>query len=205
MSSPSEEVFETAICDWLRQHGGYVAVKNDLMQGEPRDFDAVRGLDTAELFTFNGATQGNEWAELVSRYGEDPDRAQVKYADRLASELDKRGVVDVLRHGVVDQGIMIRAAYFKPAHGLSPDLVDKYDANRFTAPVSFGTTQDPARLSTWRSWSTRSRSPRPSSRTRSRARVSSRRSAGTGQIATRRTAPAPAPSCTSRSTRCGRP
>ena len=109
MSGPNEERFESEICAWLQAEGGYDAVKNDKQQGAVRDFDPVRGLDTAELFTFLGATQVELWDELVKRYGGDPDRAQAKFADRLAGELDKRGVVDVLRHGVVDQGVTLAA------------------------------------------------------------------------------------------------
>jgi type I restriction enzyme R subunit len=133
VSNPTEEQFERAICDWLAEHGGYDAVKNDKLQGDPRDFDPVRGLDTAELFTFLGSTQGEAWELLVGRYDGDRDAAQRKLADRLANELDKRGVVDVLRRGVVDQGVTFKLAYFKPAHGLTPELVQKYGANRLTA------------------------------------------------------------------------
>ena len=132
MSGPNEERFEAEICAWLRAEGGYDAVKNDKTQGADRDFDPARGLDTGELFTFLGATQVELWDELVKRYGGDPDRAQARFADRLAAELDKRGVVEVLRRGVVDQGVSLRVAYFKPAHGLSADLVAKYEANRAT-------------------------------------------------------------------------
>jgi type I restriction enzyme R subunit len=132
MSNPSEELFEDAICEWLVEHGGYVAVKNDLLQGAAADFDATRGLDTGELYTFIGATQAKTWDELVKRYGNNPNMAQAKFADRLAAELDRRGVVDVMRHGVVDQGVTLRLAYFRPAHGLSPELVARYNANRLT-------------------------------------------------------------------------
>ncbi len=133
MTNPNEEQFESAICEWLAGAGGYTTVKNDKAQGEPRDVDPVRGLDTAELYAFLGVTQADSWAEVVKRYGGDPDVAQAKFADRLASERDKRGVVDVLRHGVVDQGVMIRLAYFRPAHGLMQELVARYEANRLTA------------------------------------------------------------------------
>ncbi len=133
MTNPDEEQFEAAICDWLTARGGYLAVKNDRSQAEPRDFDPVRGLDTVELYSFIGATQIDAWNEIIKRYGGDPNVAQAKFADRLSSELDRRGVVDVLRHGVVDQGVTIRAAYFRPAHGLTPELVARYEANRLTA------------------------------------------------------------------------
>lgn len=133
MSNPSEERFEAAICDRLAGHGGYVAVKNDRLQGDQRDFDPVRGLDLAELRAFIDASQGDSWNDLVKGHGGDDTVATGKFADRLTSELDKRGVVNVLRHGVIDRGVTIRLAYFRPAHGLTPDLVARYDANRLTA------------------------------------------------------------------------
>jgi type I restriction enzyme, R subunit len=133
MSNPSEELFEQSICDSLQTHGGYVAIKNDLAQGDQPDFDRTRALDTGELFSFIGATQIESWELLIKRYGGDMPTAQAKFADRLSAELDKRGVVDVLRHGVVDLGVTIRLAYFKPAHGLTPELSQRYEANRLTA------------------------------------------------------------------------
>src|SRR5205823_9923903 len=54
------------------------------------------------------------------------------FVKRLGAELDERGTVDVLRHGVKDLGVEIRLAYFKPAHGLTPELVARYEANRLS-------------------------------------------------------------------------
>ncbi|MCQ3815062.1 MAG: hypothetical protein KTU85_11705 [Acidimicrobiia bacterium] len=51
---------------------------------------------------------------------------------RLASELDKRGTVDVLHNGVVDRNVKIRLAYFKPAHGMTPESVEQNRANVLT-------------------------------------------------------------------------
>ena len=123
---PDEAAFEAFICDWLVDHGGYDACKVGNAQGSPTDFDPVRGLDTAELFQFIGATQADAWEKLKQRLGGEADGAQAKFADRLASEIDKRGTVDVLRHGVQDHGITIRLAYFRPAHGLTQELVERY-------------------------------------------------------------------------------
>ena len=124
--SKSEKGFEDAIEASLLGVGGY-------LRSELNHFDRVLGLDTAELYAFIGATQAKAWEQLLSRgYGNDPDAAQKGFAKRLASELDARGTVDVLRHGVVDYGITIQLAYFKPAHGLTPDLQLKYAANRVT-------------------------------------------------------------------------
>ena len=129
---PDEDAFETFICDWLTSHGGYDVCKVGNKQGEPQDFDAVRGLDTAELFAFIGATQAEEWDKLLKLLGGDPDVAQAKFADRVADQIDKRGTVDVLRNGVSEHMVTIRLAYPKPAFGFTPELVSKYKANRVT-------------------------------------------------------------------------
>jgi type I restriction enzyme R subunit len=106
--------------------GGYLS-------SEPSHFDRALGLDTAELFAFIGATQAKAWEQLLARgYGSDAGAAQKGFAKRLADEINARGTVDVLRHGVVDYGVTIQLAYFKPAHGLTPDLQLRYEANRVT-------------------------------------------------------------------------
>ena len=130
MTSVTEADFEAHIAGWLVEHGGYRQAKIGNIGGGPRDFDADVGVDTADLFEFIGATQGSEWARLVdTAYGGDPSQAQSGFVQRLAAELDKRGTVDVLRRGVVDRNITIRLAYFRPAHGLTPELATIYEAN----------------------------------------------------------------------------
>ncbi len=118
----NERGFEDAIEAALLS-GGY-------LKSVPSHFDPLLGLDTAELFAFIGATQISEWEWLLGRYGNDPDAAQRGFAKRLAAELDSRGTVEVLRQGVVDLGVMIRLAFFRPAHGLTPELQELYAANR---------------------------------------------------------------------------
>ena len=132
MTNPNEAAFEAEICNWLTRAGGYDEVKDDKAQGEGSDFDRATGLDRIELLRFISATQMPEWEELVKRNGGDPDRTQLRFRERVAAEVEKRGVVEVLRHGVTDQGVRFRLAYFKPAHGLSKDLTAKYAANRLT-------------------------------------------------------------------------
>lgn len=123
--SLDELAFETEIAAWLTEHAGYT-------EGASAHFDADRGIDTAELFAFVGATQIDAWNRLIMLHGGDPDTAQRAFADRLAKELDSRGTVEVLRRGVVDLGVTIQLAYFRPAHGLTPALVERYEANRLT-------------------------------------------------------------------------
>lgn len=118
----SERKFEGAIEAWLLEHGGYA-------KGDPRTFDRGLGLDPDDVLAFVAQTQPDEWRELTARHGGE-DNARANFLKRLAAEIDERGTVDVLRHGVKDLGVEVRLAHFKPAHALTPDLVARYDANR---------------------------------------------------------------------------
>jgi len=123
MSKPTERGFEDVIEAALLASGYVKCV--------PSHFDRVLGLDTSELYAFFGATQGKTWSDLIARgYGGDAGAAQRGFAKRLAAELSVRGTVDVLRHGVLDFGVTLQLAFFKPAHGLTPDLLKLYEANR---------------------------------------------------------------------------
>ena len=129
MTSAHEAAFEAHIAGWLVEHGGYRRAKLGNVGG-PSDFDGVAGVDTADLFKFIGTTQRERWDQLVdSGYGGDEVLARAGFVLRLASQLDKRGTVDALRRGVVDRNVRIRLAFFRPASGLTPELVERYEAN----------------------------------------------------------------------------
>ena len=129
MTSAHEAAFEAHIAGFLVEHGGYRRVKTT-GEGYESDFDGNAGVDTADLFEFIGATQGDRWDKLVDAgHGGDPVVARAHFVQRVASQLDKRGTVDVLRRGVTDYNVQFRLAYFKPGHGLAPELVERYEAN----------------------------------------------------------------------------
>jgi type I restriction enzyme R subunit len=129
--STNERGFEDAIEKSLLGAGGYI-------KSSPGNFDRILGLDTFELFTFINATQARAWQYLVARgYGGNDTAAQTGFAKRLASELNDRGTVDVLRHEVSDYGVSFSLAYFKPAHDLTPELGELYRANRVSVTRQF--------------------------------------------------------------------
>ena len=132
MVGPKEFDFETQVCESLVAKSGYVASKVGTAQGDPRDFDAALGLDTAELFAFIGATQPSEWAKLIELHGGEPDTAQREFVKRLAKALDQQGTIDVLRNGITDYGVNIRLAFFKPSTSINPETLERYAANRLT-------------------------------------------------------------------------
>jgi type I restriction enzyme R subunit len=127
-----EQSFESFIGEWLFADAGYRAFKHGTSEKHKRDFDPVRGLDLVELFAFIAATQPDECDEVRKLHGGDPTLAQAKFLDRLCKEIESRGTVDVLRHGIIDLGVSIRLAYFRPAHSLTPSLLERYAANRVT-------------------------------------------------------------------------
>ncbi|HUP68364.1 MAG TPA: type I restriction endonuclease [Acidimicrobiales bacterium] len=120
-----EKQFEADVVEALTTTGGYTAGINQF-------YDVALGLDTSELLAFVGATQISSWNELIVRHGGNPDEAQQRFKQRLAAELDRRGTLDVLRRGVEDQGLRFQLAYFRPAHGKNPELVEAYGRNRLT-------------------------------------------------------------------------
>ena len=125
-SHVTEHQFESDIVESLTSQGGY-SPSADV------HYDKESGVDTAELFAFLGATQGEKWNSFVdSRYGGDVTKAQKKFLSRLVAELDKRGTIDVLRSGVKDQGVTFALAYFKPASGMNAALAELYAKNRLT-------------------------------------------------------------------------
>ena len=127
--SANERKFEGQIEAWLLVHGGYA-------KGDPHALDRQLGLDPGEALAFVRETQADAWAQLAARHGGET-AAETAFLKRLASELDARGTVDVLRHGVKDLGIELRLAFFRPAHGLTPELVGRYDANRLVLVRQF--------------------------------------------------------------------
>ena len=100
-------------------------------QGSKSNYAREIGLDLEELKLFVSATQSEDWERLISLHG-GSDVAWKKFSERLAKEIDSRGTIDVLRKGVVDLGVKFQLAYFVPAHDLTPDNREKYNANRVT-------------------------------------------------------------------------
>jgi type I restriction enzyme R subunit len=98
----------------------------------PTNYRDHLALDTGELAIFLGATQGKVWSWLLERYGNEPNKAQAAFGELLAAEIEQRGTLDVLRHGVKDRSVLIHLAYFRPGHTLAAGALDQYHRNRLT-------------------------------------------------------------------------
>src|ERR1700683_5180345 len=116
----TERAFEDRVEHELQRHGWETA--SGL-------FSAEVGIYTGTLWQFVGQTQIKKWNKLIELYGGDPDVAMRQFALRVASEIDSRGVLDVLRQGVKDRGGQSEVAYFRPGHTLAEGALDEYNAN----------------------------------------------------------------------------
>ena len=60
--------------------------------------------------------------------------ATVKLLNRVSKEIERRGVLDVLRKGVIDRGCRyFNLTYFRPSSGMNPDRGRLYVQNRFSS------------------------------------------------------------------------
>jgi len=114
-----EGTFEAFIVGELSQRGW--------TNGDPNDWNRELALDTVQLFAFLRDSQPKQWAKLGRVHG---DKLEERFLARLTKELDSRGMLDVLRHGVTDYGVTLRLCFFKPAHGMAPEALNLYEKNR---------------------------------------------------------------------------
>lgn len=119
MSIHHEVCFEEVIESELLSNG-YESVANS-------GFDPVLAFFPATTLAFIRATQPREWAKLETLHGGNTDATVLK---DLAHWLDTYGTLAVLRNGFKCYGRALRVAFFKPAHGMNPELAAQYAANR---------------------------------------------------------------------------
>ena len=97
---------------------------------KPEDYDKALCLDPDMVLNFVYATQPKIWERLKQHHGSE---VKERFLKRVATEIERRGTLDVLRNGIKDSGCSFRLAYFRPASGLNEDLQRLHAANLFTA------------------------------------------------------------------------
>ncbi|MCC7193276.1 MAG: type I restriction endonuclease subunit R [Phycisphaeraceae bacterium] len=117
-----EKAFEVAIEEHLLTNGGFV-------KADPQNFDRERALDPTVLIPFIQETQGEKWKTLEGLHGANTATVVL---DDLCKAMESRGSLDVVRHGFKTFGKQLEVAFFRPAHGMNPDTLKLYQANRLT-------------------------------------------------------------------------
>ena len=82
-----------------------------------------------ETLRFIQETQPNEYQKLKRQYGTE---TPAKLLDRVSKQIERRGVLDVLRKGIKDRGCNFNLTYFRPSSGMNPDQGRLYAQNRFS-------------------------------------------------------------------------
>jgi len=123
MSIHKEVRFEDEICAHLAEHGWLYE------PGSAALYDRKRALFAPDLVAWVRETQPKAWESLSRSHG---SAAEGALLDRVRKQIDDRGTLDVIRHGVEMLGVrgMISLAQFKPAMGMNPDIIAAYQANR---------------------------------------------------------------------------
>lgn len=118
-STINEAAFETVIESHLLANGFVPISRNG--------FDRARSIFPEVVLSFIRETQPKEWAKLESLHGA---KTGGQVITDLCKWMDTHGSLATLRHGFKCYGRTLRVAFFKAAHGLNPELEERYAKNR---------------------------------------------------------------------------
>ncbi len=137
MSLHKEINFETELCEHL---GANDWVYED---GSAAKYDRGRALFPSDLTDWVRTTQPKAWETLSKNNG---TQAGETLATRVRDQINQRGTLDVLRHGVELLGLkqQLKLAQFKPAFDINPEITERYNANRLRVvrQVRYSTQND---------------------------------------------------------------
>lgn len=125
MSLHHEITFEEEVCSHLAAHGWLYAGREDAAA----NYSRALALYPDDVVAWVKDTQPKAWEAIEKNHG---SAAAETLLGRLRDQLDARGTLDVLRHGIELLGLRekLTLAQFKPALAMNADLVARYDANR---------------------------------------------------------------------------
>jgi type I restriction enzyme, R subunit len=110
----------------------FVGLHNWLL-GDPKSYDRAWTVDLVQLRAFIAATQ----PPLLAAFDFDNDSPiRQKFLARLQGEVGKRGVIDVLRHGLKHGQHNVDLFYGTPSPG-NPKAVQHFALNRFSVTRQF--------------------------------------------------------------------
>ena len=115
--------------------GGYT-------EGDARDYDRDHAVDLVKLLSFLEETQPKAVEQLAIR--EDGPKRQ-QFLARLQGEVTKRGVVDVLRHGIKHGPVHLDLFYGTPTPG-NAKAEERYSQNRFSVTRQLRYSRDETQL-----------------------------------------------------------
>ena len=106
----------------------YLVETNGFLLRDHIEYDRELCLDTQLLFQFLDSTQAEEVDRLKQLHGES---YQHKVTSRIVERIKSKGVIEVLRKGVTDNGVTLRLMYGNPVSDLNPSAKASYTKNIF--------------------------------------------------------------------------
>ncbi|WP_299554560.1 DEAD/DEAH box helicase family protein [Seonamhaeicola sp.] len=122
MKATTEQAFEAYIEETLLTKGGWY-------QGTNREWDKKVGVFPERVLSFIKETQKELYSKMAELHGKELDD---KIIETLLKERNTKGTIHILRHGFRFFGKTFNMAYFKPAHGLNPEIIELYEKNQLT-------------------------------------------------------------------------
>ncbi len=114
-----ERIFQDDILSELQDAGWLL--------GQSVNYNQALALYPEDVIGYVQASQPEQWQKFAKHYPQDPETALLK---SVASQLDKRGTLWLLRNKLKDRGAKISLCSFKPDHDLNPETLARYSMNR---------------------------------------------------------------------------
>jgi type I restriction enzyme, R subunit len=129
----TEQTFESAIIAHLTSHGW--------TEGNAANFSRETCFDEKAVLDFLKDSQADQWNNFTQFYKDDSETQLIK---RLVKEIDLKGMLEVVRHGITDSGIKFKLAYFKPESKLNDETIRQYESNKLyvTRQVKYSTKNE---------------------------------------------------------------
>lgn len=125
MPKTPQDLSEAGFEEYIQEH----LISNGYIKGDPKDYNKDYALDTNQLFTFLEESQPKKLEKLKEIY---KDQLRHRITTNIDKQLSKRGMIDVLRHGIKDYGVQLDLAYYKPATSMNEEMVKLYNTNRLS-------------------------------------------------------------------------
>ena len=123
MSVHLELAFEKEFCDYLGSQGWLYE------DNTATNYDRKLALYPPDLTAWLEESQKDAWDTYKQKNG---SKAEANLLQRIREQLDQQGTLDLLRNGIEVMGLpkALKLAEFKPALGLNPEILARYNANR---------------------------------------------------------------------------
>ncbi|MGI0153148.1 type I restriction endonuclease subunit R [Pseudidiomarina sp. WS423] len=119
MADSRERFFQNDIIKALSAQGWLV--------GKASEYDKAHALYPEDLIGYFKDAWPERWEKFCKSNPQNPEKV---FVQKTVRELERKGTLDVLRHGFKVPGVKIDLCSFKPDHSMNPDTERRYAANR---------------------------------------------------------------------------